>query len=109
LWAAVTSSAALFLIHLRRGVVGLKALLGEAVQGLVCSDRWSAYLSIPAERRQLCWAHLRRDFQAMINRGGVAKALGADLLLHADLLFDLWYKVRDGTRRRRWLLGHVND
>jgi transposase len=109
LWAAVTSSAALFVIHLRRGAAGLKALLGEAVQGLVCSDRWSAYLSIPVERRQLCWAHLRRDFQAMIDRGGAAKPIGEELLLHAELLFDLWYKVRDGTRRRRWLLGHVDD
>jgi transposase len=76
--------------------------------GLVCSDRWSAYHLIPVRRRQLRWAHLRRDFQAMIDRGGAAKAIGEELL-HADLLFGLRYKVRDSTRRRRWLLGHVND
>jgi transposase len=43
LWAAVTASAALFVIHLRRGAAGLKALLGETAQGLIGSDRWSAY------------------------------------------------------------------
>jgi transposase len=109
LWAAVTATAALFVIHLKRGVVGLKALLGEAVQGLVCSDRWSAYLSIPVGRRQLCWAHLKRDFQAMVDRGGVAAKLGEELLEYTEMLFDLWYKVRDGTRSRRWLKRQIDD
>src|SRR5687768_8756131 len=42
LWAAVTAAAALFVIHRKRGAVGLKALPGETIQGLVCSDSWSA-------------------------------------------------------------------
>jgi transposase len=108
LWAAVTATAALFVIHLRRGAQGLKALLGERIFGLICSDRWSAYHLIPVDRRQLCWAHLRRDFQAMIDRGGVAAAIGEGLLSHADMLFGLWHKVRDGTRTRRWLLRHID-
>jgi transposase len=107
LWAAVTSTAALFVIHLRRGAAGLKALLGETVHGLIGSDRWSVYHAIPVERRQVCWAHLRRDFQAMINRGGGAKAIGEELLFDADMLFALWYKVRDGTRTRRWLREQI--
>jgi transposase len=108
LWAAVTATAALFVVHLKRGAAGLKALLGESIVGLICSDRWSAYHLIPVERRQLCWAHLRRDFQAMIDRGGAAAAIGQELLDNADLLFGLWYKVRDGTRKRRWLLRHID-
>lgn len=107
LWAAVTATAALFVIHLRRGVNGLKALLGESVSGIITSDRWSAYHAIPVERRQLCWAHLRRDFQAMIDRGGAAAALGEELLFHANMLFGLWYRVRDGTRSRRWLQRQI--
>jgi transposase len=107
LWAAVTTTAALFVIHLRRGAAGLKALLGEAVQGLIGSDRWSAYQVIPVQRRQLCWAHLRRDFQAMSERGGQAALIGAELLCNAEMLFGLWYKVRDGTRSRRWLCRKV--
>jgi transposase len=109
LWAAVTTQAALFVIHLRRGVAGLRALLGAAVQGLIVSDRWSAYQAVPVERRQLCWAHLRRDFQAMVDRGGVAAGVGEDLLLDTEVLFGLWYKVRDGTRRRRWLERQIDD
>src|SRR5262249_32296316 len=71
-------------------------------------DRWSAYQSIPLKRRQVCWAHLRRDFQAMIDRGGAAKAIGEELLFHADMLFELWYKGRDGTRTRRWLKRQID-
>lgn len=109
LWAAVTSTAVLFVIHLKRGVVGLKALLGETIEGLISADRWSAYHLIPVERRQLCWAHLRRDFQAMIDRGGVAAPIGEELLAYTQMLFELWYKVRDGTRTRRWLLRQIED
>jgi transposase len=107
LWTAVTVTAALFVIHLRRGAAGLKALLGEVIAGWVSSDRWSAYQIIPVERRQVCWAHLRRDFQAMIDRGDAGTAVGQELLFLTDVLFGLWYKVRDGTRSRRWLLGQV--
>jgi hypothetical protein len=30
----------------------------------VTFDRWWAYSHLPLCRRQLCWSHLRRDFQA---------------------------------------------
>jgi transposase len=109
LWAAVTATATLFVVHLRRGAAGLRALLGEAVLGVVCSDRWSAYQAVPLERRQVCWAHLVRDFQAMADRAGGGGRVGEELLFHAGMLFDLWYKVRDGTRTRRWLCRQVDD
>ncbi len=32
--------------------------------GVACSDRWWAYNYLDPERRQLCWAHLIRDFTA---------------------------------------------
>jgi transposase len=43
----------------------------------------------------------------MIDRGGLAAQLGEELLFNAEMLFDLWYKVRDGTRKRRWLRRQV--
>jgi transposase len=103
LWTAVTGTAALFVIHARRGVAGLTMLLGESIPGILGSDRWSAYGHLPLAQRQVCWAHLRRDFQAMVDRGGAGAKIGRDLLAHAGVIFDLWYKVRDGTRTRRWL------
>ena len=52
LWTAATATVAFFVIHLRRSFAGLKALLGETLTGVVCSDRWSAYSKLPLELRQ---------------------------------------------------------
>ena len=105
LWVAVTATTVYFLIHLRRGAEALKTLLGQDVPGIITSDRWSAYHAVPIERRQLCWAHLKRDFQAMVDAGGEAAQTGEELLVMTGALFEAWYKVRDGTRQRRWLQG----
>lgn len=109
LWAAVTATAALFVIHARRSAAGLTALLGETVAGILCTDRWVVYERAPTSRRQLCWAHLKRDFQAMVDRAGAGAALGADLLGLTRMLFARWYKVRDGTRRRRGLQKLIEE
>src|SRR5262249_56912435 len=76
LWVAATSSVAAFLIHAKRGWKALAALLGEQVEGFVCSDRWSAYDRLSPLCRQICWAHLKRDFQKLVDRGGAAAPLG---------------------------------
>jgi len=60
LWGAATATVAFFVIHLRRSYEGLQALLGETIQGIVCSDRWAAYSKLPPGRRQICWAHTIR-------------------------------------------------
>jgi transposase len=103
LWTAVTAGAVYFLVQVGRGAKALRGVLGEVIRGVVCSDRWSAYQGMPLSQRQVCWAHRKRDFQAMVDRGGAGAAIGAELLFLTDLLFSLWYKVRDGTRQRRWL------
>lgn len=107
LWAAVTATAAYFLIHPRRGKEALHALLGGEPQGVVVSDRWSAYQGIPLDRRQVCWAHLKRDFQAMAEAGGKAAEVGQGLLTLVGLLFAFWRRVRDGTRQRPWFARMV--
>ena len=109
LWAAVTHTAALFVVHAGRGAAGLTALLGETFAGILCTDRWAVYKRVAAERRQLCWAHLKRDFQAMVDRGGAGAAVGSELLALTAVLFAQWYKVRDGTRTRRWLQRLVRE
>ena len=40
-----------------------KELLADT-KAIVTSDRWWAYSHLPLKRRQLCWAHLKRDFAA---------------------------------------------
>jgi len=103
LWVAATTLVAYFGIHRSRGGDGLTALLGEKVRGLVCSDRWSAYGRLAADCRQLCWAHLQRDFQKRIDRGGEGKALGETGRATAGLLFEWWHLFRGGGLDRQGL------
>jgi transposase len=107
LWLAATARVAAFVVQVGRGLAGLTALLGEAIRGVVCSDRWAAYGGVPPQRRQLCWAHLKRDFQAMVDHGGAGAAVGLNLLALTGVLFAWWYRVRDGTLQRRTLQRRV--
>ena len=40
----------------------------------------AAYHWVDAHRRQLCWAHLKREFLAINERGGVSAEIGEGLL-----------------------------
>src|SRR5215813_6595772 len=71
------------------------------------SDRFPAYEWIELKSRQICWAHLRRDMQAMIDRDGGGAEVGRRLLWQSDQLFDAWHKVRDGTIQRSTFLQTV--
>jgi transposase len=96
LWVAATGTAAAFLVHARRGWDGLTALLGAEVKGWVCSDRWSAYGRLSPFCRQVCWAHLKRDFQKLVDRGGAAARLGKKLQGIAERVFEAWHLFRGG-------------
>src|SRR5262249_47824419 len=67
------------------------------------SDRWSAYNRFPAERRALCHAHLQRDFQALVDRGGEAAPIGHWGLAEIGRLCALWHRFRAGGFGRREL------
>jgi transposase len=98
LWVAVTQAATVFTIAGTRGAKVIRELLGENYNCVLTSDRWTAYTWI--KRRQLCWAHLRRDFQAMIDRENDGAEIGKSLLELSDQLFHWWHRVRDGTLAR---------
>lgn len=107
LWVGVTAYLAVFLIRDHRDQASVRALLGSDFQGVLISDRYSAYQGLT--RRQLCWAHLRRDWQAMIDRGGSSQKLGRRLRDLTDHMFRLWQRVRDGTfTRARFQLPMIN-
>jgi transposase len=98
LWAVVTPLAALFHIAQGRTAQVAQKLLGQAYAGVATCDRLKSYWWI--KRLQWCWAHLRRDFQAMIDRGKPAKAIGESLLEESHTLFHLWHQFREGKRSR---------
>jgi transposase len=103
LWVAATATVAAFLIHARRSAAALQALLGAVIRGVVCSDRWSAYAGLPLTQRQVCWAHLKRDFQRCVDRGGQATAVGEVGLAVVEAVFQQWHRFRGGGLSRAGL------
>jgi hypothetical protein len=99
LWVMVTRWVTVFQVHLSRGQASARALLGSFT-GYLITDRWTGYSWWPLERRQLCWAHLIREFQKIADRGDESQKIGEGLLAQSRQLFQLWGRVRDGTLTR---------
>jgi transposase len=96
LWVTVTALATVFTIAGNRSAGVARRLLGDKEDQVVSSDRFKSYDWLWAYWRQVCWSHLRRDFQAMIDRGGPGEAIGRRLLGLSDRLFEVWHQARDG-------------
>ena len=100
LWVMVTPLVSYFAVCLSRSGAVCQQLLGDAFAGIVGSDRFSGYNGLNLQNRQVCWAHLKRDFTQIAERSGIAGELGKALLEQQRLLFEQWYRVRDGTLSR---------
>jgi transposase len=66
-----------------------KALLADT-KAIVTSDRWWAYTHLPLARRQLCWAHLKRDFAAHAEGLAAEKEFGEHGLQLCERVFWAW-------------------
>jgi transposase len=86
-WAAVQPKLVVFSILPSRARYVAKDMIGENPQALVVSDRYAVYSWVDPQQRQVCWAHLLRDFQRMAERQGDAGRIGAKLLAYGYLLF----------------------
>jgi transposase len=108
LWVAVTTLVTVFVVRLSRGGHVARELLGEEFSGILVTDRYSAYNWYPVRWRQLCWAHLQRDFEAMRGRGGRSEEIGDALLAQAHQMFTWWHRVREGTLQRSTFRSYMS-
>jgi len=93
LWTAVAARFAVFAVFSSRAGTAVGNLLGEAYMGIVNCDRAKMYWQ--AKRLQWCWAHLKRDFQALIDHPDPqVKRLGHDLMRQVKLMFQHWREYR---------------
>jgi transposase len=100
LWATVTALFTVFTIARNRTAQVARAVLGTQAGPIAVTDRLGSYDWIAAASRQVCWSHLRRDFQAMIDRGGAAEPIGRRLLKRSDRLFRWWHRLE--AKRVDW-------
>lgn len=99
LWTFVARMFTVFTVRGSRAATAVDQLLTEAFEGVVTCDRAKMYWRVG--RIQWCWAHLKRDFQALIDGGdNQAKRLGYDLRRMTRKLFEHWGNYHDGTISR---------
>lgn len=104
LWIAVAPLFACFALHRRRGSDQLDLWFPTGFTGIAHSDRWSAYRRFDAARRQLCWAHLFRDLQAIVDAGGPGRERAEMALAGAAQLFETWHTFLDRELTRSQLV-----
>lgn len=86
-WTVVQPRLAVFSVLPSRARYVIHSLLGPEPQGIVSSDRYAGYAHLPPEQRQLCWAHLLRDFRRIAERQGAPGSIGHWLLAAGHVLF----------------------
>jgi transposase len=109
LWVVVTQAVTVFTIALSRAGSVAQELIDPAAGQVLTTDRYKGYLWLPLRQRQVCWAHLVRDFQAMVDRASAGSAIGEELLCCAEDLFTWWHRIRDGTLSRSTFQRYVAE
>lgn len=107
MWVMVSGVVRVFCIGDER-TQGMCQDMLDDFDGVLVSDRYSAYSWYPLEKRQFCWAHLHREFKAMSARSGLTGKLGRKLHNKTSELFRCWARVRDGTLERKEGLKQVD-
>jgi transposase len=98
LWIAIGDQVTSFAVHARRGRHQLEQWFPEGFEGVVVCDRWRPYERFA--RRQLCWSHLERDLQAIIDSAGAGVAAATEALAGAKAMFTTWGAFKDGLFQR---------
>ena len=99
LWGALTRRTAVFRIAAGRHAAEAQTMLGERYDGIVCSDRYRGYDYLDPAHRQVCWAHLLRDFTAHSEGMGEQEDFGSAGLVIAHDLFKAWQQFQEHADR----------
>jgi transposase len=106
LWAFVAARYVVYTVAGTRGSEVLTRLLGAVFRGILCSDRFSAYLKYHSGKAQFCWAHLKRNLLGIVEftKSNAVERFCRDALAQHARLFRLWHKFRGGQIDRNQLL-----
>lgn len=107
IWVFATPLAAFFKVGAKRSREAFTSEVGEDFSGIVTSDRYNAYSHLPDQRRQLCWAHFRRELKSISEKKGHVGKIGKKLLMHCDEMFASWKKYRSGEKSREEMADEI--
>lgn len=101
-WVAANKAVTIFKLASSRGRKALKDFLPE-YNGKVISDRYAVYNCFDTKNRQICLAHLRRDFKRFAYSKHFELArVGKDLLDTIDTVFKL-HKLNKTIEENKYL------
>jgi transposase len=98
IWVLLSSTVAVFYARASRSKKVALEILGENFSGILISDRYPAYLWV--SHRQLCWAHLIRDFNKLVDAKGLAAEFANPVLEYIKQMFSLWHQFKRGEISR---------
>ena len=106
LWVFVAARYVVYTVAATRSSKVLIRLLGAVFQGILCSDRFSAYLKYHQGKAQFCWAHLKRNLLGMVEftKSSAVERFCRDALAQHARLFRLWHKFCGGQIDRSQLI-----
>lgn len=105
MWAFIAARYVFYWLDPSRGKKVLQNLLGETFAGVLCTDRWTVYLSYHRGDAQLCWAHLKRDLLGILetSENKEATRFARRSLALVLRLFRLWHRYRGNSLDREEL------
>jgi transposase len=106
MWILASDWGVRFHIDPARAQLAAKLLLGEQPSFITVSDRYAGYNHLPIEQRQVCWAHLLRDFERIAGRAGLGGRVGRRLLGYGCPLFS-WRIAEKPAQHFEWLQKRI--
>lgn len=104
MWGFISSTAAHFSIHASRGKKVLRSMMGD-FKNILTSDRYVVYNIFESDKRQICWAHLKRDFTKQSEKDNkIISRIGKSLLESELSLFKTWHEFKSEKISRDELL-----
>ena len=111
-WSALaddTVEVTVYRIDASRSREALRKLIAKDVEGIVTSDRYSAYNGRDPSMRQICWQHLMRDFKGLCARAGPGAAPARRLLTIAELIFETRHDIQHGELPEDYVIERVEQ
>ncbi|RAL20303.1 hypothetical protein DL240_18165 [Lujinxingia litoralis] len=100
IWVAETKNLAFYIVREGRRKEFAQEIVGELEERIFVTDRYNGYGFLPQKRRQICHAHLLREFFAMGAREGPMGEIGAKLHTSSEAFQKAWTEVNAGERSR---------
>lgn len=107
-WIFTTRSHSLLKLSNSRGKKVLEEVLENKYNGYVISDRYGAYTYFSADKRQICWSHLQRDFERFAHSSDASlSAQGHKLVDISKEVFGLKKALEGEVIKERYFVRRI--